>query len=33
VTDGALDGSLLGMTYLHRFSKLEISDGELVLTR
>jgi aspartyl protease family protein len=33
VTDGDLDGSLLGMSYLHNFSKLEIADGELVLTR
>ena len=33
VTDGALDGSLLGLSYLHRFSRLEIADGELILTR
>jgi aspartyl protease family protein len=33
VTDGDLDGSLLGMSYLHNFSRLEIADGELVLTR
>lgn len=33
VTDGEMDGSLLGMAYLHLFSKLEISHGELVLTR
>jgi aspartyl protease family protein len=33
VTDGDLEGSLLGLGYLHRFSKLEIADGELILTR
>ncbi len=33
VTDGDLDSSLLGMTYLQRFSKIEIEDGKLVLTR
>jgi aspartyl protease family protein len=33
VTDGQLDGSLLGMSYLHLFSRLEIADGELILTR
>jgi aspartyl protease family protein len=33
VTDGDLDSSLLGMTYLQRFSRLEIADGELILTR
>lgn len=33
VTDGALDGSLLGMSYLHLFSRIEIAGGELVLTR
>ena len=33
VTDGDLDSSLLGMSYLQRFSRIEIADGELVLTR
>ena len=33
VTDGALDSSLLGMTYLHLFSRLEIAEGEMILTR
>lgn len=33
VTDGRLDSSLLGMSYLQLFSKLEIAEGELVLTR
>lgn len=33
VTDGDLDSSLLGMSYLQRFSRLEIADGELILTR
>ncbi len=33
VTDGELDSSLLGMSYLQRFSRIEIADGELVLTR
>lgn len=33
VTDGELDGSLLGMSYLHNFSRLEIAEGELILTR
>lgn len=33
VTDGDLDSSLLGMTYLHLFSRLEIAEGELILTR
>jgi aspartyl protease family protein len=32
VTDGALDSSLLGMNYLHLFSRIEIADGELILT-
>ncbi|MGH1451644.1 MAG: retropepsin-like aspartic protease family protein [Paracoccaceae bacterium] len=33
VNDGEMRGSLLGMSYLHRFSKIEISDGALTLTR
>lgn len=33
VNDGPMDGSLLGMSYLGRFSNIQIRDGELVLTR
>jgi aspartyl protease family protein len=33
VNDGAMDGSLLGMTYLSRFSRIEIENGRLVLSR
>lgn len=33
VTGGALEGSLLGMTYLDRFARIEIADGRLILTR
>ena len=33
VTDGDLDSSLLGMTYLQRFSRIEIAGDELILTR
>jgi aspartyl protease family protein len=33
VTDGALDSSLLGMSYLQLFSRIEIAGGELILTR
>jgi aspartyl protease family protein len=33
VTDGDLDASLLGLSYLHLFSRIEIADGALVLTR
>ena len=33
VNEGDLDGSLLGMSYLQRFSSGEISGGRLVLTR
>ena len=33
VTDGQMDGSLLGMTYLSRFSRIEIENGRLVLSR
>lgn len=32
VNDGVMNGSLLGMTYLDRFSRIEISAGQLVLT-
>jgi aspartyl protease family protein len=31
--EGPLDSSLLGMTYLNRFSRIEIARGRLVLTR
>lgn len=33
VNEGAMDGSLLGMSYLQRYSKIEITDGALTLTR
>ncbi|WP_232825499.1 retropepsin-like aspartic protease family protein [Albibacillus kandeliae] len=33
VNDGEMDTSLLGMTYLQRFAKIEISGGKLVLSR
>lgn len=33
VNGGAMDQSLLGMAYLHRFSRIEIAEGRLVLTR
>ena len=33
VNDGAMEGSLLGMDYLQRFSSVEIGGGKLVLTR
>jgi aspartyl protease family protein len=33
VNGGDLDGSLLGMGYLHLFTRIEIAGGELVLTR
>ena len=33
VTEGEMAGSLLGMSYLQRYSRIEITDGELVLTR
>ncbi|WP_373635479.1 TIGR02281 family clan AA aspartic protease [Yoonia sp. SS1-5] len=33
VNEGAMDGSLLGMTYLNRYSRIEIMGNELVLTR
>ncbi|UYV39532.1 TIGR02281 family clan AA aspartic protease [Rhodobacteraceae bacterium D3-12] len=33
VNEGAMDGSLLGMSYLQRYSKIEITNGALTLTR
>ncbi|ABD54734.1 retropepsin-like aspartic protease family protein [Jannaschia sp. CCS1] len=33
VNAGEMDGSLLGMSYLSRFSRLEIADGRLILQR
>ncbi len=33
VNGGQMDGSLLGMTYLGLYSKIEISGGEMILTR
>ena len=33
VTDGAMSGSLLGMDYLNKFSKIEITGRKLILTR
>lgn len=33
VNEGEMDGSLLGMSYLQRYSKIEITDGALTLTR
>ncbi len=33
VNQGEMDGSLLGMSYLSRFGKIEIEDDRLVLTR
>ena len=33
VNEGTMDTSLLGMTYLQRFERLEISNGRLVLER
>lgn len=33
VNQGDLSGSLLGMSYLQRFEKIEISHGKLILTR
>lgn len=33
VNGGQMDGSLLGMTYLGLYSKIEISNGTMVLTR
>lgn len=33
VNDGEMDRSLLGMEYLQRFRRIEIEDGQLILTR
>ncbi len=33
VNGGPMEGSLLGMSYLNRFRKIEISRGRLILTR
>ena len=33
VNEGEMSGSLLGMSYLQRFSSIEITGGKLVLTR
>jgi len=33
VTEGEMEGSLLGMSYLQRFAKIEIAQNELVLQR
>ncbi len=33
VNEGELDGSLLGMTYLHLYQKIEIENGQMVLIR
>ncbi|MBE0412872.1 TIGR02281 family clan AA aspartic protease [Yoonia sp.] len=33
VNGGEMDASLLGMTYLSRFDRIEIANGELVLSR
>ncbi|WP_322865608.1 TIGR02281 family clan AA aspartic protease [Aquicoccus sp. G2-2] len=33
VNGGEMNGSLLGMSYLQRYSKIEITDGALTLTR
>ncbi|SIS92038.1 aspartyl protease family protein [Roseivivax lentus] len=33
VNEGALGQSLLGMSYLQRYSRIEIADNELILTR
>ncbi|MDU8926570.1 TIGR02281 family clan AA aspartic protease [Alisedimentitalea sp. MJ-SS2] len=33
VNEGEMDGSLLGMSYLQRYTKIEITDGALTLTR
>lgn len=33
VSEGEMPGSLMGMTYLQNFSKIEIENGALVLTR
>jgi clan AA aspartic protease (TIGR02281 family) len=33
VNEGQMDGSLLGMTYLGLFGRIEIADGKLILSR
>jgi aspartyl protease family protein len=33
VNDGEMEQSLLGMSYLNRFSRIEIADDRLVLER
>lgn len=33
VTDGVMDGSLLGMGYLRLFARIEIAEGQMILTR
>ena len=33
VNEGQMDGSLLGMDYLQRFSRIEIANGKLILSR
>ena len=33
VNEGAMDGSLLGMSYLRRFGRIEIAGNQLVLER
>jgi aspartyl protease family protein len=33
VNEGEMDGSLLGMGYLQKWGRIEIADGELILTR
>ncbi len=33
VNAGAMDSSLLGMTYLGLYDRIEIADGQLVLNR
>ncbi|SFR10791.1 retropepsin-like aspartic protease family protein [Poseidonocella sedimentorum] len=33
VNEGAMEGSLLGMSYLNRFASVELTQGKLVLTR
>ena len=33
MNDGEMDGSLLGMRYLDRWSRIEMGGGEMILTR
>jgi aspartyl protease family protein len=33
VTQGEMEGSLLGMSYLQRFARIEIAGGKMVLER